>query len=327
MEEKGEIVGEYMPESFAREYAEINGSCQYPMFCAVALGIKRSFDDWVSVEKYEEFLTACRKYGMHAEPDIVFSQPVLAKNDIVGSKNITTTFSEGKPFTGMEKGAKVHVFVSKSKEDALNAKKFGWYSVITGKRTINKPFVDHLRFGLLLGFPECCVDFFRRFNNWGIYSHPYETYKNTPEPSSGPRGSYLCNNFLMDKTFFLIHNLPCSYRCSRTMRFAARLEAELGKREPGFIREVKRLLNMPLLVFGEKNFVIFDGKASDKRIEYSNYEYFSNHAREEEKISFAEDIGKGDSVELGPDKLIIRKSGRELKNIRAEQGWFVIGWG
>ena len=323
------IVKPYEPKHFGRDYCELNGSRQYPMFLAAAFGMKKCYDDWVGTDKYGRFVDVCGRYGLFVEPDVVFAPESRNKDDVIGGKTITTTYNSGKRFSADEKGGKVHVFVSRSEEHAKNAKRFGWYPVVIGARSTNKPFIDHLRFGKCLGFPDCCIDFFRLYNDWSRYSNPFETYRNTPRQEHKAAASYYCNNFLMDKTYSLIHHLPCSYRCGKTMDFAAKLESEIEKVEPDFIEKARMLLKMPLLVFKEHNFVIFNSVgvkncAAGKILEYEGCQYINNPARPEDTIDFFGSIEGGNSVLLGTKDLAIMDKSSILKKIRREPEWFIL---
>lgn len=295
------------------------------MFVATALGLKSSFDDWVEVSRFDEFVEMCGKYNLHVETDIIFEDISSDKKAIIGGSNITTTFVEGKRFRKGETG-RVHVFVSLSKEKALEAKRFGWYNVVINNRSINKPFIDHLRFGKALGFPDCCVDFFRRYNEWSKYSHPFETLKNTPKIEGKAKGSYYCNNFLMDNTYGIIHNLPCSYRCEKTIEYAKMLEERFREVEPEFIEKATELLKKPLLVFGERNFVLFDGEYLGKEIRYGDCYYNKNPARLEESIGFFGDVKGGNRVRLKEGKLEIYKDDVLLRSVEAKEQWFMMDW-
>ena len=319
-----DIIKPYVPKNFGKEYCEINGHGQYPMFMAVALDAKPCFDDWVDIKRYEEFLNICKGYNLVVIPDVLFIDSKKDKNDVVGGKNITTTFAEGRRFDKNAKHGRVHVFVSKSKDIAIQAKKFGWYSVVTNKRSINKPFVDHLRFGKALGFPDCCIDFFSKYNNWHLYSHPYETFKNTQIIKDKATGSYYCNNFLMDNAYFFIHHIPCSYRCKNTIELAKKVEEKIDEVEPDYVKKTIEILKKPLLVFGERNFIIFDGKIEGSWLDYSNCQYISNPARPEEAVDFLDFIKKGNKVVVEKNRLIIMKNDLVLGEINKKEEWFVI---
>lgn len=320
------MIKPYVPKRFGKEYCEIIPSGQYPMFLAVALGVKPCFDDWVSTSMYDQFVEVCKKYGLVVEPDLVISKSKVDKESIVGGENITTTFFEAKRFSGKEKHGSVHVFVARNKKTTLETKRFGWYPVVINNISVNKPFVDHLIFGKYLGFPDCCIYFFRRFNNWHLYSHPYETLKNTPLLEGRARGSHYCNNFLMDHVYFFIHHIPCSYRCENTVRLAKAVEEKIREVEPDYVRITKEFLKKPLLVFGEMNFIMFDGKLEGNAIEYTDCEYFDNPARAEEKIDFFDDIKRGNSMVVDRSKVNIIDDGSTIKTVKRKPEWFLIGF-
>jgi len=318
------LIKPYIPKNFGREYFDIKGHNQYSMFLAVALGVKPSFDDWIDSKRYDEYVEACSKYGMVVEPDVIFTTPDEDRKKVIGGENITTTYQKGEVFDKKGAEGNVHVFVSKTREKALEAKKFGWYSVVTDNRSINKPFVDHLRFGKSLGFPGCCIDFFKLYNNWHLYSNPFEIFKNTPIIKDKARGSYYCNNLLMDHTYFFIHHLPCSYRCNNTIELAKKVEEKIREVEPGYVKETVELLKKPLLVFGEQNFVIFEGELKGSELRYSDCEYIKNPARIEESIGFFESVKNGNKIRIEQDNLLIMKDEIVIESINKKKEWFMI---
>ncbi|MBI2134846.1 hypothetical protein HYU09_02570 [Candidatus Woesearchaeota archaeon] len=324
------ILNPYIPKKFGREYYDVNGSLQYPMFAAVALGVKPLFDDWVSADKYQEYADMCSKYGLEVVPDIIFIAPKDGKKGIIGGENITTTYAKGIKFGKNIDNGNVHVFVSKTRSMALEAKKFGWYPAVINNRATNKPYIDHIRFGRCLGFPNCCIDFFRKYNNWHLYSNPYETLKNTPAINRKARGSYYCNNFLMDHTYSLIHHLPCSYRCQETIMFAKKVEEKIMDVEPDFVEKAAEALKKPLLVFSERNFILFDGfmaKHDDNfSIDYKRCQYFQNTARPEDAIDFFDYVGEGNNIIISKGKIMIRDDNSALKTIEKKPEWFAINF-
>ena len=106
------IIENYQPRNYGKEYVAIQGSAQYPMFMAVALGIKPCFDDWIPVDRIEEFSDMCRTYNLHYETEVMFQTPNIDKREIIGGKNITTTFAKAARFSERASGT-VHVFISK----------------------------------------------------------------------------------------------------------------------------------------------------------------------------------------------------------------------
>ena len=323
-----EVIEPYTPKNFAKEYWDLKGSAQYPMFLAVSLGLKPVFDDWINISKYDLFVEVCKKYNMIVIPDIIFNVTKSDKNTVVGGENVATTYFDAKRFSKKEKSGEVHVIISKSRQKALEAKKFAWYPVCINKRSTNKPFIDNMRFGKALGFPDCCVDFSRVYNNWHIYSHPYEIYKNTPRINGKARGSYYCNNFLMDNTHSFIHHLPCSYRCKKTINWAREIERKFYEVEPDFVEKAIEILKKPLLIFSERNFIIFNGKLSKngakKILEYDNCEYIKNPSRPEEAMVFFDSIKEGNNLILDNNNLIIKDNNSIIKTIEKKPQWFVL---
>jgi len=323
------IIESYIPKNFGREYSEIKGSFQYPMFVATALGLKPVFDDWIDADKYDGFVDICKKYDLFVEPDVILFQTKKYKDNIIGGKNITTTYHDARKFSKDESG-EVHVFISRSREKALEAKKFGWYpGLIINNRTNNKPFIDYLRFGKLLGYPDCCIDFFRIYNNWYIYNHPYETFKNTLIINKKSIGSYYCNSILMDNTYFFVHHLPCSYRCNKTIELAKKIEDKIDEVEPDFVDKANSILKKPLLVFKEKNFIIFNGtltkqNSKNYNLSYSSCQYFKNLHRPEEIIDFFDSIESGNNISIENNKLIIKDNNSLIKTIEKKPEWFII---
>ena len=301
------MLEQYKPVNYGEEYVEFCGSSQYPMFVATALGVKPCFDDWVPCNKYGEFVGICKEYGLFVEPDVVFVKTSLDKKQVVGGDTITTTFTEVVPFKENAKNGQVHVFVSKAKDQAIRTRRCGWYPGIISGRSVNKPFVDHMRFGKNLGFPECCVDFFRKYNNWAKYSHPYESYNSTPNKSSP--SSYYCNNFTMDFIYFYIHHIPCNFKCDATIASAKVVENKIKDDEPKFVEKTNKILKSPLLVFGERNFILFEeGNYSKGELKYKKTKYISNYARKEDRVGFINDVQKGNSLFFKDKKLCVEKN-------------------
>jgi hypothetical protein len=324
----GQLLTPYVPKNFGKEYFKVKGSAQWAMFSSVALGAKPSYDDWIPVSKYSEFALACKAYGLALEPDIIFRQERSPKHDIAGGKNITTTFFTVSPFLESATEGEVHVFIGRTNEDAKKAKRYGWYPLIVNKRYINKPFIDNVRFGSALGYPDCCTDFFRRYNNWFTYSNPYEAYKNTPKAAGKAVASYYCNNFLMDKTFFYIHHIPCSYRCESTIELAKKVEERLLEVEPDFVKKAREMLSRPLLVFAEQNFIVFDGKVKrhggKEIISYSNAQYVTNPSRPEDTLDIASFLAQGNFIIVDKESIHIKKNNETIRQFNKNERWFVL---
>jgi len=309
---------DHRPKKFAVEYLQFKGTMQYMMFASVALGVKTCFDDWIDISRYEAFIEMCKKYNLYVLPDVVFAKPPK-KDEIIGAQNISTTFFTGVRLKDRPKQGEVHLIVSKSKREALQAKKFGWYSVVINNRSINKPFVDHMRYGRSLGFPDCCVEFFRKYNNWALYSHPYEAFKRTEG-----NGSYYCNNILMDHGCSFIHHIPCSFSCEKTRAYSKEVENRLAKYEPEFVNKSIENLKKSFLVLGERHFIVFDGKLNDKTISYKDCMYVDNPARPEENIDFYNDIREGNFLKDEGSTYSVHRQDKLIARVKKKEEWFLI---
>ena len=272
---------EYYPKEKYKDYVYLNGSRQLPIFIAVENGIKPMMDDWILLDKYSSFKKMCKKYKLKIIADWIFfkvEEKLIQQSQ--DSNRLNTTKFYGIPFSEEVRieGGSVHIFISKSEENIINAKKCGWYPLIVNKRSLHKPFIDHLRFGKVLGYPECCINFYRNFNNHLIYNNIYETYKNTPD-----KMNYLCNCLFMDFTYSLIHHIPCSFNCERTIDYAKKVLEEIEREEPKFAKEIKHYLTLPALVFDEKDTYVFEGKIEGNNLKYDSFTFLGRD--EDDKYS------------------------------------------
>jgi len=296
----------YKPKKFCKEYVNIlTTSNQLPMFMAVVKGVKPLMDEWVPVNKFQEFKQMCKSYGLICQADCIFQEPNEEQlTTAVDGNTLTTTKALGVPYSTAVKEGRVHAFISKSSEQINKAHRFGWYPIIAGNRVINKPFVDFLRFGKVLGFPDCCIDFFKKYNNWKIYNHPYEILKNTKG-----KPSYYCNNILMDFNYFLIHHHPCSFNCKSTIRLAKEVEKAIKEEEPEFAEKIKEYTKLPLLVFREKKSYIFRGKIENNKIMYNDICFIGDRRDNiyEEYFRNGNMAKVGDSIEIyNNEELVFR---------------------
>ena len=258
----------YIPKQFCKEYAEI--SCgQLPLLIAVKKGLKPVLDELIPINKFQHFKKVCADYGLITKTEWAFVQ--VNENKILNSidgKRLTTTKYIGVPFSDRLTEGFIRVFIAKSEEPIRQAQRFGWYPLVIKGRALHKPFIDHLRFGKALGYPGCCIDFFKQFNDHNKYNNLYETYKNSEE-----KPNFLCNCLFMDYTYSLIHHIPCSYNCKETIKFTSELLKEIEKEDPEYADKIKYYLKLPLLVFGEKNIFVFNGKAIGNEIYYDEFLY------------------------------------------------------
>ena len=117
-----DMFEKYIPKKFCREFVDIKGySSQLAVIMATVKEAKPCMDDWVSVDKYEQYRKACKKYGLYVVPDAIFKMVPRSQvaGEIVGGNHLITTIALGKPFAKSNKsrGSLAHVFLSRSKRD------------------------------------------------------------------------------------------------------------------------------------------------------------------------------------------------------------------
>lgn len=309
---------EYKPEKFCRDYIDIKGSIrQLVMFMAVIFGIKPVMDDWVEKERYDRFVKICGNYGLSVKPDAVFfgvDDPLITKKS-VGKETLTTTIANGRRFESAKPGGMVHVFIAKDKDNLEKAFFNGWYPLVVKNRVIQKPYIDLLKFGYNLGYPRCCVNFFRHFNDWNKYSNLYETLRNT----SG-KPSYLCNCFTKDVVYSYIYHIPCSFNCLATVEKAQALRDEIGKKEPLFVELIDAHLKLPFLIFYETVMYAFEGEMKDNKLYYKRV-YFIGRGEGRNDI-YGKILEQGNCLFLDGKDVIILKNGKQTNKIKNQPSEF-----
>lgn len=297
---------QYRPKSFCREFVDVKGTAiQLGMIMSTVLGIKPLMDDWIPANKIDDYKAVCKSYGLKLREDVIFL--TVAKNqlqsDIVGRECLTTTLAYALPIEKDIIGL-IHVFISKSEK---MLEKGMWYPVIIKDRVIFSPIADLLRYGYVLGYPDCCIRFFRTYNNWNRYSHLYEIYINTKS-----RPSFLCNPLMKDTSFSYIYHMPCSFSCAQTMSTVSRLRQEIKKREPGYVALTDRYLKMPFLVFYEKKYYCFEGALKGNEIKYKNcHSLFSDPSLD----IYDDDFKKADTLRLEGRRIILSRRNRAFRQI------------
>ena len=303
----------FYPRNFCREFIEIKGnSVQLVMFMATVLGRKPLMDDWVEKGQLKAFTKMCKKYGLHLKVDCLFkiATKEAVKDKVVGGKTLTSTVYYGLP-KGVSAKARVHVFISKDKR---LLKRGMWYPLIIKDRVTWPPRADLLNYGFALGYPECCIKFFRKYNNWHYYSHLYQTYR------TSKKYSYLCNPLFKDDYYSYIYHMPCSFDCHETAKRAGELRQEIIKIEPEFIKIMDEKLKLPFLVFYEKKIYAFQGQLiNSEELHYSKV-YFAN--AEDEQNTYMKKLLKGNRLKLKGRRVCIYKDRDEVEVVEASSGGF-----
>jgi hypothetical protein len=296
----------YRPENYGKEYVKIKGhSDLFVQFISTSLGLKRSYDDWFDASKLGEIDSLAKQYGLKYKIDWVFEPEKDVSKVVDGGAKLPTTRMRGVPYSDKIEHGQAHIFFSKEKKFLEGSYRNGWYPLIIGNRAVHKPYIDVLRFGYFLGYPDCCIDFFRRYNNWGKFNYLYEIKKNTKM-----KESYLCNPLLKNHTYSYIYHMPCSFDCKRTMDYSRQLREKLLDLEPKLVNKIDGLLKNKFLVFDELFSVLLKGEIEGDILRY-NYAEGAGHPGINESDSSRKEILSllklGDSLKIEDDKITIYK--------------------
>ncbi len=304
----------FYPKNFCRDFIEVKGnSGQLIVFMAVVLGLKPFMDIWIKQDRLKAFAKMCKKYGLYLKVDCLFKNVLQAKikDKAIGGTTLTSTVEYGLPQEVDFSRARVHVFISRNKN---LLRKGMWYPVIVKDRVFWPPRADILRYGFVLGYPDCCVKFFRKYNDWSSYSYLYQTYRNSK------KYSYLDNPLLKDDYYSYIYHMPCSFNCKKTVSYVKKLRGEVKKREPKFIKMVDERLKLPFLVFYEKKIYAFKGKLlNNKELLYSEI-YFVN--AESERNVYMEELAKGNRLKLNGKIIYIYNGKNKVNTIESTKEGF-----
>ena len=302
---------DYRPEGFCREFAAIRGHASMLYnYMAVVTGVKPLLDDWIPVERFEDFERTCRKkYGLSVRAGAVWlyeiSDEYLAGLSSGGSLS-TTKFMGARYRKGLKDG-NLHVFVAGDKEALERGYRSGWYPLIINGRIVHKPYVDYLRFGLALGYPECCVDYFARENPLGDFL--FKIYS-----GHAGQGDYRCNCLAKDTSYSYIYHMPCSAHCAETIRYVDNLRAEIRKQDPLYAELIDRHLKAPFLVFSEQDIYAFEGTVFGNRI-LSAKSHFVGKPRYNR---YNEMLREADTVVVEDGEIKAFKSGELLISIKKD---------
>jgi cyclic pyranopterin phosphate synthase len=149
----------------------------------------------------------------------------------------------------------IYAYVSKSEELLEKAKVYEGYDFNTH---------NHKKFGRLLGYPSCCIDFFLKNNK-----RPHPEFVNRAIEKSNKFSFYL-NNLLWGTPYHIISHFPCSYDCKESIEYAKKAFKIIRKEEPLFGSELECYLKLPVLYLDLNKWLIFHGDVEDRKIVYDN---------------------------------------------------------
>jgi len=241
-----------------RPYMEARGGLgQLTQFMAVVAGIKPVLDDWVPVERVEGFQALAADLGLVSAVDSYFEfiDEASTTSGIVGRERFNTTRARGHSPRRPVAGSSAHIFLARDTEWLRRGVASGWYMLVVDGRIVEKPWIDHYRFGECLGYPDCCRQFFALHNNW----HSDNSYW---QALSATRGSplFLCNSLVKNSGLSYAVHLPCRFDCSSTSYYAAQVRAFVQDESPVLSRGIDGLLQRPFLMLSEWELFGFDGE-------------------------------------------------------------------
>lgn len=310
----------YRPASFCRDFVDFHrDSGQLLVFMACVLGFKPLMDDWIPAWRMEEYRQLCRSYGLHVRADVtkILIPRERAEARAMGGTTLSSTVAVGLPVgAGFPERARAnvrtHVFLSRDRDLLRHGM---WYPVIVKDRVLWPPYADILTYGRLLGYPDCCIRFFRQRNDWSRFSFLAEIHR---ESRGAPR-HWLCNPLTKDRTYSYIYHMPCRWDCPATRELAGRLRSEVALREPELVRQVDRHLRLPALVFYERKHFVFDGTLQGNRLTYRKVYYPDGDLTGQALLPR---LARGDALELEGDTVRVFRDGELVDRIQARSEGF-----
>jgi len=243
----------------------VSGAALFPQFAGVAARLRPGMDCWVPLKNLDEFTRFAEGLGLAVSFDCAFRElSSQARDRVVGIETLCTTYATGVRVEDAGIGDCVHTFVALTRDVAEQMHACGWYPVVVKDRLFHKPIIDHLEFGRLLGYPDCCVGFFEKSNNWNRTNSYVEAYLNT-----GANCDYRTNCFGKNLGYSLAFHIPCRFDCPETISFSAALAKFLDGCEPDYAAACRQLLHKPVLSLNEREIAILDGVFVDHcRVKY-----------------------------------------------------------
>ncbi|MEW6074767.1 MAG: DUF483 domain-containing protein [Candidatus Omnitrophota bacterium] len=176
--------------------------------------------------------------------------------------------------------------------------------------------------GHLLGYPQCCINFFKKNTNFPSSKLIISAYENTKHAPS----FYLNNLHAYPGSRFgaLISHFPCSYDCNESKRYAQKvLNAICGLKAE--IREyIEFFLKLPVLLLNNGKTVFFDNVDMYGRSKRYTFVYKStnqNHAFQKDRNYFCayNTLKKGNSMIFDKKALTIFHNDKKVGKIKNEK--------
>jgi hypothetical protein len=245
-----------------RRLVEIRSSeALLTQYVAVIASLRRALDDWIPATHFRVFCELMAQHRLLVEADCVF-KPLPNHSTLEGKSLAPTTQAAGLPYPdGMDDSphTRVHVIVSSRSDWAAQTLAAGWYPVFVDRRMVRKPLVDHRRLGIAFGYPECCVDFFIRHNDWPRFN----TLADAAQASTCFRWETNC--LLKHSPWSTLFHMPCSFDCQATVDYSKKLLDALSQYDAGYANRIQASLQQCFLVISERlAYVLVDASVTEK---------------------------------------------------------------
>ena len=138
------------------------------------------------------------------------------------------------------------------------------------------------KLGQLLGYPECCINFFNRNKSLARkYNMDYVPLILKNEQMQAP---YLINNIIRYFGYSLISHFPCTYHCENSIKIARKNLEILGKCVPDIAVMLKKKLKS-LVIFTEKHGIYYSNTYKREKTNYGDkikfLDFFASNKRSE----------------------------------------------
>lgn len=215
-------------------------------------------------------------------------------------------------------GSEHYLYLSKSAGMARDAKKHD-YSFRYHGMSAEEIKRNLLRFGKILGYPECCSEFLA--DNMDL---PAKNFPDKFVPKN--EISFYFNNLLNG---FSNHSLsfhqPCSYNCRASGKYLKGIYRAVMREEPRFREELDRYLKYPYMVIFNPEFQFsnawetrkgfcFDGYVKNNTIHYGDsvffrteYPEYDNDVTDDEIEKLKTAISMGNKVMFGKNSVYVHR--------------------
>ena len=308
-------------------FIEAKGNAiQLPNFMAVVAGLKPAMDDWVGRNRVEQYVAVAKNFGLKVWEDVYFgpleSDEML--QGVIGRHLLNTTKARGFERSSSDSANQLHVFLSKENKYVKEAFESGWYPLIIDDRVVNLPLSDHRSFGLALGYPDCCIEFFRKHNDWETQNTYYATYSNSAKMLLS-----ICNCIPKHTPLFYTYHMPCSFDCEPTVQLATKLRSFIATEEPDYARMIDKVLNSPVLAFSEDcAYLIVGEMPSENECNYSGVFFLGTPGKDR----YGNQLGRGNHLRIDENVVLVYKGKRcvDVVETRADKSApeipFLLSW-